>query len=360
MKTAYILLAALFVSFTPCRAQDVSPLRFEATEWNFGDIQEEGGTVSHVFEFTNSSSTPVSIDRVVASCGCTTPEYPRNPVASGGKARIEVTFDPRGMPGEFVKTVSVLSGGGGKNRDLLTIQGNVIPRPLTIEEEFPHDMGGGLRVSTDKLTFRTVPQGRSVEMTVDYINTSTETITLAFESVEQSGLLSVVAPEAVCDGCRGTIAFTYDLTETTTYGAVFDVVKPVVNGTHSTEIISSTMTGVDDFSEVDVNLAPRFFLDASYHDFGEVRRRSMPYVFRLTASNEGSEELHIRSVSQTEGLKSTLRGGMTIAPGAELPFEVIFNSGKYSSGEVMESIRLVVDDPMRPAREIRIAAIIKE
>jgi hypothetical protein len=359
MKSVYIALTALFVGFTAASAQDTSPLRFETTEWNFGDICEEGGSVSHVFEFTNGGQTPAVIDRVAASCGCTTPEYPKTPVAPGDKSRIEVTFDPMGMPGEFVKTISVMSG-GGKNRDILTISGNVVPRPKTIEEDFPYDMGGGLRISTNLLAFRTVPQGNAAKMTVGYINTSTETVTLAFESAERSGLLNVAAPEEVCAGCRGEITFTYDLTEKTSYGQVYDVVKPVVNGTPSHKTIYSTMTGVDDFSKVEMALAPRFFLDASYHDFGEVRRRSMPYVFRLTATNEGSEELHIRSVSETEGLKSTLRGGMTIATGAELPFEVIFYANKYSPGEVGESIRLVVDDPMRPTREIRIAAIIKE
>ncbi len=358
MKSVYIALTALFVGFTSASAQNSSPLRFEITEWNFGDINEEGGTVNHVFEFTNGGQTPIVIDRVVASCGCATPEYPKTPVASGAKARIAVTFDPMGMPGDFTKTISVISG-GGTNRDLLTITGNVIPRPKTIEEEFPYDMGGGLRVSANMLTFRTVPQGRSAELTIEYINTSTGTITLAIEPVEQSGLLNAMAPETVCDGCRGSMAFTYDLTEKIAYGTIYDVTRLVVNGTPSAKTIYSTMTGIDDFSEVEIALAPRFFLDASYRDFGEVRQRAMPYIFRLTASNEGSEELHIRSVSASDGLKSTLRGGMTIAPGAELPFEVLFYTEKYSRGEVGASIRLVVDDPMRPTREIRIAAIIK-
>ncbi len=359
MKTAYIVLAALFVSFTPVSAQDASPLRFEITEWSFGDIREEGGTVSHVFGFTNGGSTPVSIDRVVASCGCTTPEYPKTPIAPGGKAHIEVTFDPTGMPGGFSKSINVISG-GGKNRDLLTITGSVIPRPKTIAEEFPYDMGGGLRISANLLAFRSVAQGQSTAMVIGYANTAAETITLAFETTEQSGLLDVHAAETVCAGCRGDITFTYDLTEKTAYGQVYDVVKPIVNGTPSARTIYSTMTGVDDFLDVDMALAPRFFIDASYHDFGEVRRRPMPYIFRQTATNEGSSELHIRSVSASDGLKSTLRGGMTIAPGAELPFEVILYTNKYPPGEINESIRLVVDDPMRPTREIRITAVIKE
>jgi hypothetical protein len=314
--------------------------------------------VSHTFEFTNRGNTHVAIDRVVASCGCTTSEYPKTPIAPGASATIKATFDPRDMPGDFSKIVSVVSG-GSKNINILTITGNVIPRPKSIEEEFPHTVGGGVRVSTDLLAFRTVAQGHSAAMVADYINTSPEAVTLAFEQADSSGALSVVAPETVCAGCRGNITFTYDLTVQTVYGDVHDVTRVVVNGTPSTKTIYSAMTGVDDFEGVDMALAPRFFLGSSFHDFGEVRRRTVPHTLRLVASNEGTEVLHIRSVSESDGLKSTLRGGMTIAPGAELPFEVILYSGKYPAGPLQESIRMVVDDPMRPTREIRIAATIQ-
>ena len=48
---------------------------------------------------------------VIASCGCTTPEWPKEPIAPGKKAQIKVTFDPAGRPGPFTKTISVYSNG---------------------------------------------------------------------------------------------------------------------------------------------------------------------------------------------------------------------------------------------------------
>ena len=370
MKSAYILLAALFVCVAPLRtsagtcvrtetqAPEKSPFRYDAATWDFGNVREEGGPVSHHFEFTNNGDTPIAIDRVVTSCGCTTPDYPKTPIRPGGSGRIEVIFDPKAMPGDFTKSISVVSG-GGKYRDFLTITGYVIPRPRTVEEDYPHDMGGGLRVSSALLTFRQVAQGRSAMAGAGWVNTSSDAVTLSWEPVEESGLVNVIAPETLCAGCRGEITFTYDLSEKTAYGQIHDVLRPVVNGTASQKTIYTTMTGIDDFEGIDTNLAPRFFLDASFHDFGEVRQRTMPHIFRLTASNEGAEVLHVRSVSAAEGLRCTLRGGMTIAPGASLPFEVIFYSNKYSVGEVRGSIQLVVDDPMRPVREIKITATVK-
>jgi hypothetical protein len=368
MKAICTVLAVAAALFTlpATRAQTPSSLHFATSEWSFGDIEEQKGAVSHTFEFTNTAPTPVSIDRVASSCGCTTPDYPRTPIAAGAKAHITVTFDPTGYPGDFSKSVSVVSG-GGRSRNFLTITGHVIPRPKSVEEEYPYDMGGGLRVNNTLLTFRSVAQGTAAAMAIDYINTSTSEITLALEPVkseteDSSGVISTYIPETACAGCRGNITFTYDLTETDRklYGTVHDLFRININGHPSSRTIYTTMTGIDDFAGVDADSAPRFFIERSFHDFGEVSRRPIPYTFRLTASNEGASELHIRSVSTSdEGVQCTLRGGMTIAPGASLPFEVILYGNRYPRGEIEGRISIVVDDPTRPTREIRIAADIK-
>jgi hypothetical protein len=230
-------------------------------------------------------------------------------------------------------------------------------------------MGGGLRLSTTLLTHRTVPQGRASSMVTRWINTSSRPVTISFAPMtgkaekegddKASGLLEIHSPETLCAGCRGEITFTYDLSRTTVYGPIHDVVRPVVDGAASAKTIYNSATGIDSFEGVDPTSAPKLFLDALFHNFGEIRHRAMPYTFRLTASNEGSTTLHIRSVTPPPGLQTTLRGGMTIAPGASLPFEVMFYSNRYAAGSTQASIGIVVDDPMRPIREIRVSAIIR-
>ena len=81
------------------------------TSFDFGTIKEADGKVSHTFEVSNTGDMPLVITRVIASCGCTTPEWPKEPVAPGKKAQIKVTFDPAGRPGPFTKTISVYSNG---------------------------------------------------------------------------------------------------------------------------------------------------------------------------------------------------------------------------------------------------------
>lgn len=366
MKTIQTIIALLAIGLTtglaPCRAQNrgqsSSPLDFEVTGWDFGNISEDDGAVAHAFEFTNRGPTPVAIDRATASCGCTTPKYPRRPVAPGERASIEVRFDPKGYPGDFSKSITVVSG-GGKFADHLTITGHVVPHVKTVEEEFPHEVGGGVRLDGLFALFRTIPQGSTVSMAIKYVNTSEREVSFAAVPVETSGVLDIHAPEKICAGCRGSLTFTYDLSGKTAYGAVHDVVGLSVDGVTSQKTLYTAMTGIDNFGDTNLDAAPRLFLDAQYHNFGEIRKRRIPYTFRITASNEGLRTLHIRSVSDNPGLKTTLRGGMTITPGASLPFEMVFYSDKYFAGELNESIILVVDDPLRPVREIRITAVIK-
>ncbi len=357
-KTIYIF-AAFALGCLTCRAQDSSPLKFGETEWSFGTVREEGGPVSHIFTFTNTGKEPIAIDRVTASCGCTTPEYTRGLVKPGEKAEVKVTFNPMGYPLDFSKTALVVSG-GGRHHDQLTISGHVTPRKKTVGEEYPYEMGGGLRFDNSLLAFRQVAQGTSSSMAIRYKNTSQKAIALAISPAESSGLLEVHAPETVCAGCSGTMTITYDLTgKPGSYGVIHDMLKIAVDGRELDRTIYTTMIGVDDFAGESLETAPRLSLDSQFRNFGEVRSRKVPYVFRLTASNDGGETLHIRGVDEKTGCKTTLRGGMTIAPGASLPFEVMLYSDKYAPGEIAESLIIVVDDPLRPIREIRIAAKIK-
>ena len=55
--------------------QGKTVLRFDTTTWNFGNIQEVGGKVSHTFHFTNMHTSPVVIEEVISTCGCAIPVY---------------------------------------------------------------------------------------------------------------------------------------------------------------------------------------------------------------------------------------------------------------------------------------------
>ena len=93
---------------------------------DFGTIKEANGPVTHTFEFTNTGGEPLVIINVNASCGCTRPEYPKEPIMPGKKGKVKVTFNPAGRPGEFSKEVKIRTN--GDKRPILRITGTVIPK----------------------------------------------------------------------------------------------------------------------------------------------------------------------------------------------------------------------------------------
>lgn len=85
--------------------------------YDFGDLTE-GDTVEHTFAFTNTGQFPLIINNITASCGCTTPEWPREPVAPGAKSSIRVRFNSRGKVGQQNKTITVFANTDPSMTDL--------------------------------------------------------------------------------------------------------------------------------------------------------------------------------------------------------------------------------------------------
>ncbi len=83
-------------------------IKFEQDVYDFGKIKE-GEKVSFDFLFTNTGNTPLIISDAVATCGCTVPEIPKEPIAAGAKSKINVVFSSAGKSGLQDKVVTITS-----------------------------------------------------------------------------------------------------------------------------------------------------------------------------------------------------------------------------------------------------------
>lgn len=97
---------------------------FAENEFDFGTL-EEGEKVEHVFKFENTSANPLTISNARGSCGCTVPEWPREPIAPGESGEIKVKFDSKGKKGKQSKTVTI-SANTIPGNTILTITSDVI------------------------------------------------------------------------------------------------------------------------------------------------------------------------------------------------------------------------------------------
>ena len=105
--------------------QYIGVLEARISVFDFGSIPQ-GRPVFHVFKLENPSLKPVFIDNIQASCGCTTPEWSKEPVAPGAKSEVKVGFNAA-AEGPFEKTIQVFYAGG--QQIVLTIKGNVWKTP---------------------------------------------------------------------------------------------------------------------------------------------------------------------------------------------------------------------------------------
>ena len=97
---------------------------FTEEEYDFGTINE-GDIVDHVFTFANNGDAPLIISSATASCGCTVPQWPKEPIAVGGTGEIKVQFNSRKKPGIQNKTVTITANTYPKI-SRLKIKANVI------------------------------------------------------------------------------------------------------------------------------------------------------------------------------------------------------------------------------------------
>ena len=120
----FLLIVLLSTGVVSAQQREASITAVGDVVYDFGDIKESDGSVSHVFTVLNNGELPLVITRVIASCGCTTPEWSKEPIAPGKTGDIKVTYDTSGRPGPFVKPISVYSNGKTGNY-ILTIKGDV-------------------------------------------------------------------------------------------------------------------------------------------------------------------------------------------------------------------------------------------
>ncbi len=125
-KISLVLLLSIFITGIAVAQQQPS-MDFERTEHDFGTIKEEIGAVTTQFEFTNTGKSPLIIQRVSASCGCTTPSYTREPILPGKKGVISAQYSTVRRPGAFSKTIRVYTN-VPDSVYVLTIKGNVTPK----------------------------------------------------------------------------------------------------------------------------------------------------------------------------------------------------------------------------------------
>jgi hypothetical protein len=109
MKQTFLFsIIALIIGCNNLSAQNEAEIKFDTLIHNFGTFSEKTPVVSCEFRFENIGKSPLVIHQAIASCGCTIPEYTKEPILPGKTGTLKVTYDGEGkLPGYFKKSITV-------------------------------------------------------------------------------------------------------------------------------------------------------------------------------------------------------------------------------------------------------------
>jgi hypothetical protein len=135
MKKIYLFLTLVLAVLSQGMVSAQGVLTFEKDLHDFGNVTE-GVQANYEFKFKNTGNQPVIISHVQASCGCTTPEWPKEAILPGKTGVVKAGYNSAGRPGAFNKNLTVTSNGTPETQSLF-IKGTVVQKTADAASSAP-------------------------------------------------------------------------------------------------------------------------------------------------------------------------------------------------------------------------------
>lgn len=351
----------LFMALLSAGAQERSAkMAFEGYTHDFGTIRETDGDVNHVFRFRNEGTLPLVINSVGVSCGCTTPRFSKEPVMPGKAGEIAVTFDPMNRPGMFEKVIQVMCNDLRRNIQL-TITGNVVPRPRTVQDDFPYYIQDGLRIADKNFAYGALPRGRVTVRSIGMANAGKVPVTVGIDGSRLPLYLTVKPKKAMlAPGERSEIVVTFDATKQPDLWGKRSFTFPLLtNGKGAQEGVNVVAVFTEDFSGmsgVALQRAPRAdFSSFFYHFSDQPQGKVLSREFQI--SNSGETDLIIRHLGPTSDRVKAVADKMVVRPGDTATLTVTVDT-RGGAWRLAEGVNVVTNDPARPSHDIRVMATV--
>lgn len=323
-------------------------ITFDKRTHDFGTINEEDGDVTCQFEVTNTGDAPLLIIKAVSSCGCTVPEFSKEPIRAGGKSVIDVTYHAKGRPGPFTKSIRIYDNSSPNHVSMLTITGNVISK-RGIEEDFKHEIGAGVRVKVKAINFFDVyPNKANRTRTLEVYNESDEPVQFTFNNVPKN-IAVECEPEIVEPKKDGKILVTYLTDRVKDWGMQtqrFDLlVKGKETKMHDNRI-TVTADIWEDFSELskkERENAPVIEVDKRDLNFSICTR---PRTMSVEIKNTGKTKMIIRKIQNSQPkMFATNLEATTVRPGGSVKLDITYNPAELKMSQIAHHITIISTDP---------------
>jgi hypothetical protein len=339
MKNYFIALFIFVFGFA-----NSQKIAFEKESYNFGSFKEALGTQAYSFKFKNTGTKALTLTSVVPSCGCTTPNFSKAPIAPGKIGYVKVTFDPKNRPGPFEKSITIKS-----NADVpvvvLKISGKVIQRAKTLTDLYPQNIGD-LSVKSTSFNFSSIKNTEIKTEELPVYNGTNKDLKIEFVGVPEYITLKV-EPAVLKPQQKGKIIGIYNGIKVNDYGFKINRLKLKING----KIAGSNKLSVsakikEDFSKLtpqQIQNAPKASINSKVFNFGKIKHEEIK-TYNFIFKNEGKSDLIIRKITTTCNCTVVNPESKVVKPGQSVLLKTKFNStGKY--GNQKKTITLITNDP---------------
>ena len=334
---------------------------FDHYAWNFGEIREAEGTVSHVFTLKNDGSGPLYVGRAIPSCSCITAVLPQEAILPGKTGELIVSFSPSGAVGDTFRSLEITDS-EGRLLGTLSIEADVIPIDRSIQERYFYTLGDMLYANLSTVPFGYIYPGDTLTKTVFLANASPEAISIEtslpphlspHEAPSQPPfpIVQVGAPASIAPGEELPLTLTYALpAESEWIGTLNDTLRLSINGKPALLPITTSAIVLQRLTDSSTPPALR-----TYPSSGKLMPKLDPgtaeepgdYEATIEVHNDGQSPLQLLKVEAPDGINATF-DHPNIAPGEQTLLRVSCQQARKFR------IRLFTNDPKRRYRDIDI------
>ncbi len=347
-----LFLSTILIALTAAVFAQKPVINFKETSYDFGTISEEDGKVTHVFEFTNDGTSDLVLTNVKASCGCTTPQWSREPIAPKTKGTITVTYRAAGRPGAFTKSITVSSNA---DRKVLIIKGNVTPKGKKVEDVYKILKGKDLRLQSETVNFSDVAKGETKTAKLAVANVSDKDITIAFTNLPK---YITAKPLTLKAGEKGNVDLDINTNLTKEWGDISETLTYTTSKAKDAEKYTVTCTAniFEKFTEEQKKNAPKLELAPSIN-LGEIVEGTKK-AYKVTLKNTGVSPLYIRSTS-TSFSDISIKEPKKIAPGKSATMKITVDAKSMKPSVYNKYITLQTNDPSSAKRNVALIFTVK-
>lgn len=349
------------LSFISLQLAAQSVPKFESLIYNFGNVEEDKGMVSHEFVFINKGPNILQIDTVEPECGCTTSKWSKDSIEVDESGTVLASFNPKGLSGNFQKEI-IVKFKGLSNPSRLRLIGNVVPG-ISDPKAYYKKKIGGTRFRSNYFSIGPVQSDSSVERTFDVYN-DTDTVLTFLDQINHPSHIKVsIEPMILNPGQTGKIRVYFDAKALNKLGFTSDLLTIATdelnrNAIKYLNISANVMYAFPEMNELEKKNAANIKFESLQHDFGKlIEGEIVEKKFKFT--NIGKENLEILQTSASCGCTAGVSDKDLYQPGESGEIKVTFNS-RNRNGFQNKFITVYSNSPLNPVVELKITAQVEK